>query len=137
VAEIDVDTPVSSSELSKLSSNALENTCVSTLARVVMSRNNQTRASSGSPSNMAPWGFAFAGQDHEAYSWPRDSVKELSSHALELIRSPSLFQMRYAAYAVDTFGIALATYEFLCANDADAEHRAWKLLDAHQTIEIW
>ena len=45
--------------------------------------------------------------------------------------------MRYVAYAVDTFGVALATYEFLCANDADAEHRAGKLLDAHQTIEIW
>ena len=46
-------------------------------------------------------------------------------------------KMRYVAYAVDTFGVALATYEFLCANDADAEHRARKLLDAHQTIEIW
>jgi len=50
---------------------------------------------------------------------------------------PRYSHMRYVAYAVDTFGVSLATYEFLCASDADAEHRARKLLEAHPTIEIW
>jgi hypothetical protein len=44
---------------------------------------------------------------------------------------------RYIAYAVDVFGIANATYELQCIDDEDAENRVRKLLDAHQTIELW
>ena len=45
--------------------------------------------------------------------------------------------MRYVAYAVDSFGVAHATYEIECAADEDATHRVRKLLEAHPTIELW
>jgi hypothetical protein len=45
--------------------------------------------------------------------------------------------MRYVAFAVDLFGVARATYEIDCANDADARCRAERFLDAHPAIEVW
>jgi len=45
--------------------------------------------------------------------------------------------MRYVAFAVDLFGVARATYEIDCANDADARRRAERFLNAHPVVEVW
>jgi len=44
---------------------------------------------------------------------------------------------RYVAFAVDTAGVARATYEFNCRTDAEARSRAEKYLAVHDIIELW
>lgn len=43
----------------------------------------------------------------------------------------------YVAFAVDTAGVARATYEFACLDDEEAKHRAEGYLKAHDIIELW
>ncbi len=45
--------------------------------------------------------------------------------------------MRYVAHAVDELGVARATYELECSDDADAKERAEAFLEAHAIVEVW
>jgi hypothetical protein len=45
--------------------------------------------------------------------------------------------MRYRAHAVDLHGVSHADYEFECATDEEAKHRAASYLHAHPVIEVW
>ena len=43
----------------------------------------------------------------------------------------------YVAFAVDTAGVARATYELECLSDDEAKQRAEAYLEAHEIIELW
>lgn len=43
----------------------------------------------------------------------------------------------YMAFAVDTSGVARATYELNCLTDEEAKQRAEVYLEVHEVIELW